>query len=407
MSYREHQTEDDARLEKEVQDVVAGKRRTRRRGGAGGLLGSDESDEEEDDEEARALRRRLAKKRRVAGDTLDALARDPATASFHATYQMALVDDAEEFAHLDRDQEVELEPGQDEERGEESDGGEEGEEGRECEQEADEDVEMGEPARAEGGAGKREGRREISAAEVRKTLQEVARGERVRVPLPLSFTFFSLFVSRVYPQEYHAIDPEDVSWMDQELIEANDDAEETMRVRIASSTTTSKPQPRAAHPLHAHPTNAEDMDVVLSHVRLHRPSDSPFPSLHPSANDVLRKTQNRIHANDDEKQDGAYAQRMKRWAREEGISTGTGVGAGAGSGRGGGRSTGTGVGGAGAGAAVTGHCPRTAKSSSTKSNANKSSSSSSAATATAAPPPVRKTASALSTVANRRGRFGA
>jgi MRC1-like domain len=195
MSYREHQTEDDARLEKEVQDVVAGKRRTRRRGGAGGLLGSDESDEEEDDEEARALRRRLAKKRRVAGDTLDALARDPATASFHATYQMALLDDAEEFAHLDRDEEIELEPSRerDEERGEESDGGDEGEEERECEQGADEDVEMAEPAQVEAEAGKRVGRREISAAEVRKTLQEVARGERVRVPL-----LFHYFLSHVY-----------------------------------------------------------------------------------------------------------------------------------------------------------------------------------------------------------------
>ncbi len=95
-------------MEKEVQDVVAGKRRTRRRGGAGGLLGSDESDEEGDGE-ARHLRQRLAKKRRVAGDTLDALARDPATASFHTTYQMALVDDAEESAHLDRDEELGLE----------------------------------------------------------------------------------------------------------------------------------------------------------------------------------------------------------------------------------------------------------------------------------------------------------
>ena len=95
-------------LEKEVQDVIAGKRRTRRRGGAGGLLGSDESDEEGDGE-ACHLRQRLAKKRRVAGDTLDALVRNPATASFHTTYQMVLVDDAEESAHLDRDEELGLE----------------------------------------------------------------------------------------------------------------------------------------------------------------------------------------------------------------------------------------------------------------------------------------------------------
>ena len=198
-SCREHQTEDDARLEKEVQDVVAGKRRSRRRGGAGGLLGSDESDEE-DDEEARVLRRRLAKKRRVAGDTLDALAQDPATASFHATYQMALVDDEEEFAHLDRDEELELEPGRDgeRERGEEDDGGEERDEDEDDQQGADEDVEMAEPPRAEAGAGKRVGRREISAAEVRKALQEVARGERVRIPLLLLRFFLLTFRPRAY-----------------------------------------------------------------------------------------------------------------------------------------------------------------------------------------------------------------
>jgi hypothetical protein len=165
-----------------VQDVVAGKRRTRRRGGAGGLLGSDESDEE-DDEEARALRQRLAKKRRVAGDTLDALARDPATVPFHATYQMALVDDAEEFAHLDRDEEVELEPGQERDR-ERGEGDEEGEDG---EQRMDEDTEMAEVPRPS--AGKRVRRKEISAAEVHKALQEVARGERVRISLFFFFHF--------------------------------------------------------------------------------------------------------------------------------------------------------------------------------------------------------------------------
>lgn len=165
-----------------MQDVVAGKRRTRRRGGAGGLLGSDESDDE-DDEEARALRQRLAKKRRVAGDTLDALARDPATASFHATYQMALVDGAEEFAHLGRDEELELEePGRDQTQDREGGEGEEDEEDdrqeRGGEEAADEDVEMADtelPAKE-----KRSKKEDISAAEVRKALQEVARGERVR-----------------------------------------------------------------------------------------------------------------------------------------------------------------------------------------------------------------------------------
>jgi hypothetical protein len=180
-----------------VQDVVAGKKRTRRRGGAGGLLGSDESDEDEDDEEARALRQRLAKKRRVEGDTLDALARDPVTAPFHATYQMALVDDANEFAHLDRDQELDPEPesGQDRREGEGDDGddGWDGDQGdgrrkrggsrrEELEEDEDGDVEMAESS------GK--GKEEISTAEVRKKLQEVARGERVRIPLQYILPIF-------------------------------------------------------------------------------------------------------------------------------------------------------------------------------------------------------------------------
>lgn len=166
-------------------------------------MGSDESDEDEDDEEARALRQRLAKKRRVEGDTLDALARDPTTASFHATYQMALVDDADEFAHLDRDQELdpEPEPSQDRDEGEgEGDDGDDGSDGDESdrrrkrrsvsrgelEEDVDEDVEMAESST---GTGKDKGK-EISTAEVRKALQEVARGERVRIPLQFTHSIF-------------------------------------------------------------------------------------------------------------------------------------------------------------------------------------------------------------------------
>lgn len=162
-----------------MQDVVAGKKRTRRRGGAGGLLGSDDEDESEDDEEARALRQRLAKKRRVDGDTLDALARDPATASFHATYQMALVDDAEEFAHLDRDHGPDQDQDQDVGEGGEGEGREGGNEDGEEDGDGDGDVEMAGSSKA--------GQKDISTAEVRKALQEVARGERVRLLLPFLF----------------------------------------------------------------------------------------------------------------------------------------------------------------------------------------------------------------------------
>ena len=158
-----------------------GKRRTRRRrGGAGGLLGSDASDDESSDDEARALRRRLAKKRRVEGDTLDALARDPATAAFHATYQHGLVDNADEFAHLDRDAGEDgdgdgdgsgVQENQDRGEGEEEGGGEDRERGRDASADEDEDVEMAAPSNADN--------EKLSATDVRKALQDIARGKRV------------------------------------------------------------------------------------------------------------------------------------------------------------------------------------------------------------------------------------
>ncbi|KAH9059332.1 hypothetical protein EDB87DRAFT_1684730 [Lactarius vividus] len=300
----EQQNEDDERLEKEVNDVVA-----------------DASDDESsDDEEARALRRRLAKKRRVEGDTLDALARDPATAPFHATYQMGLVDDADEFAHLDRD-----EGGDGEGSGSGSGSGaqekhqdRDGEEGTgdagrggDVDDDEDEDVEMAAPDDAP-----------IYAANLRKQLQDIARGK----------------------QEYHEHDPEDVSWVDQDPDEGATALH--MRVRMASSAPHKAPLPAQPIPVDA------DMDVLS-----------------------LR----RIHA--DEQNDPTYAQRMKRWANDEGASSrhhrsGTGNAAGA-------------------GAAVTGHHHRTRGTTAAKSKS------------ATAPAPVRKTASALSVVADRSARFGA
>ena len=130
--------------------------------------------------------------------------------------------------------------------------------------------------------------------------------------------------------------------------------------------------------------------------------------------------QNRIlHA--DEQHDAAYAQRMKRWANDEGAANRNyhGGGAGAGGGRGSGVRTGTGMGmGVAAGAAVTGHRARAARTSAppvkkkpnnnNNNNAAAVTASGASTTATAATaPPVRKTVSALSAVADRRGRFGA
>lgn len=185
MRYREQQNEDDERLEKEVHDVVAGKRRTRRRRGAGGLLGSDVSDDESSDDEARALRRRLAKKRRVEGDTLDALARDPTTAPFHTTYQMGLIDDADDFAHLNRDEGEDgdgngsgVQENQEHGGGNEEDGTGDGEDERRG-GDVDEDVEMAAPSNAHDEV--------ISAAQMRKELQDLARSKRVRPPCSVFF----------------------------------------------------------------------------------------------------------------------------------------------------------------------------------------------------------------------------
>ncbi|KAI9511264.1 hypothetical protein F5148DRAFT_1146934 [Russula earlei] len=352
----EHQTADDARVEKEVQDVVAGKKRTRRHGGAGGLLGSDESDDE-DDEEARALRQRLAKKRRVAGDTLDTLARDPATASFHATYQMALVDDAEEFAHLDRDQESDAVPDRDRERSESADEGEEGRnrgdddgDGRaeRVEEEVDEDVEMAGPSNSEKGT--------ISAAEVRKALQDVARGERVRIAL----WNIAHSIRRM------------CSWMDQDQDQA--DEAETLPVRVRMASSTSKVPPHRADL----PAGAETDVLSLNRIR-----------------------------SDEQDSDAAYALRMKRWASEEGAGSRHHGGVGISGGGGRSATTGRGVG-AGAGAAVTGHRPRADKSSTAKARKVPGTAVDASGTgAGAAAAPVRRTASALSAVADRRGRFGA
>jgi hypothetical protein len=193
---REQQNEDDERLEKEVNEVVAGKRRTRRRrGGAGGLLGSDVSDDESSDDEARALRQRLAKKRRVEGDTLDALARDPKTVAFHATYHMGLVDDADDFAHLDRDdgedgdndgsgvrenrehgarEEVRMGEGENEDEVR----------GGDVDEDEDEDIEMAAPSNTD--------KEEVSITDLRKELQDFARSKRVRSPCA---AFFLLLTS--------------------------------------------------------------------------------------------------------------------------------------------------------------------------------------------------------------------
>jgi hypothetical protein len=254
---REQQNEDDERLEKEVNEVVAGKRRTRRRrGGAGGLLGSDVSGDESSDDEARALRQRLAKKRRVEGDTLDALARDPKTVAFHATYHMGLVDDADDFAHLDRDdgedgdndgsgvrenrehgarEEVRMGDGENEDEVR----------GGDVDEDEDEDIEMAAPSNTD--------KEEVSITDLRKELQDFARSKRVRSPCAAFFlllTSTNLRSRKTHPDQ-------DVSWVDQDP-DGPDDAAASlqMRVRMASSAPGKAPPPAQLIPTDA------DLDVL-------------------------------------------------------------------------------------------------------------------------------------------------
>jgi len=164
-----------------------------------------------------------------------------------------------------------------------------------------------------------------------------------------------------------------VSWVDQDPDEGDEGATSLhARVRMAPSAPA-----KASAPAEAIPADA-DMDVL---VRPHRPLPPSIPHL--TLHLIL---QCRTHADET---DPAYEKRLTRWAKEEGSSnprhnhrSGTGTAAGA-------------------GAAVTGHRHKSAKQPSVQ-RAKK--------TATGAPasaPPVRRTESALSAVADRSARFGA
>lgn len=96
--FREHEAEDDQRLEKLHQEVVEGKYRKKRLGRGVNL---DEDSEDEDDDENRRIRQRLPKKRKIEGDDLEALGQNEETRAFYNAYQQDLEDDGDdEFKHL-------------------------------------------------------------------------------------------------------------------------------------------------------------------------------------------------------------------------------------------------------------------------------------------------------------------
>jgi mediator of replication checkpoint protein 1 len=69
--HREHEDEDDKKLEKLHQDAIDGKFRIKRRDRGIGF--DEDSDDDEEDENNRRIRRGMNKKRKIDGDTLEDL----------------------------------------------------------------------------------------------------------------------------------------------------------------------------------------------------------------------------------------------------------------------------------------------------------------------------------------------
>ncbi|KAH7914378.1 MRC1-like domain-containing protein [Hygrophoropsis aurantiaca] len=99
--FREHEEEEDKKLEKLHQDAVEGKLRMKRRGRGIGF--EDDSDDEDEDERNRRIRNRMYKKRKIAGDNLEALGQNEETRAFYEAYQHDLADDDNEFMHLQQE----------------------------------------------------------------------------------------------------------------------------------------------------------------------------------------------------------------------------------------------------------------------------------------------------------------
>ncbi|KAG1874779.1 MRC1-like domain-containing protein, partial [Suillus subalutaceus] len=100
--FREHEEEDDKKLEKLHQDAIDGKFRMKRRDRGIGF--EEDSDDDDEDENNRRIRRGMNKKRKIDGDTLEDLGKwCNQTKAFYDAYQHDLIDDGLEFAHLQTD----------------------------------------------------------------------------------------------------------------------------------------------------------------------------------------------------------------------------------------------------------------------------------------------------------------
>ncbi|KAI5124746.1 hypothetical protein M0805_005380 [Coniferiporia weirii] len=99
---KEQTEQDDAALQKYHQAAIEGKYRSKRR--TGGVAMDDSDSDDDEDDEARRLRQRMHKKRRIEGDSLEALSKDERSHAFYEAYQRDVQDDDnEDFAHLAKD----------------------------------------------------------------------------------------------------------------------------------------------------------------------------------------------------------------------------------------------------------------------------------------------------------------
>ncbi|KAF8558978.1 hypothetical protein OG21DRAFT_1480851 [Imleria badia] len=177
--HREHEEEDDERLQKLHQDAVEGKFRMKRSRDRG--VGFEDESDEDDDDDARRIRQRIHKKRKIEGDSLEALGQNEETRAFYNTYHQDLINEDDEFGYLREDVVMP----------------------------ADDDSAPGaEPEEQE----------TVSANEIRQRVREMAQNSL----------------------EAEVLDPEDTSWIDQSMMIEADNAVPVKVVEYRRSKTTAR-----------------------------------------------------------------------------------------------------------------------------------------------------------------------
>ncbi|KAH0839632.1 hypothetical protein J3R83DRAFT_548 [Lanmaoa asiatica] len=164
--YREHEEEDDQLLQKLHQDATEGKLRIKRRDRG---VGFEDDSDEDDDDDARRIRQRIHKKRKIEGDSLEALGQNEETRAFYNTYHQDLIDEDDEFGLLR------------------------------------EDIAM--PVNDDAQAEEPEEQETVSIDEIRQRVRDIAQNDF----------------------EVEVLDPEDTSWIDQSMMVEVDD---TVRVKV-------------------------------------------------------------------------------------------------------------------------------------------------------------------------------